>query len=73
MSSTLSLPGAGASVGLGLSPASGKAVSELVLLGECRFADLTALRLGRFADTPADWRARQGWTADPEPASAAAP
>jgi sarcosine oxidase subunit beta len=49
------------SVGFGLSPASGKAVSELVLHGRCRFADLTALRLARFADTPADWRARQGW------------
>ena len=49
------------SVGFGLSPASGKAISELVLHGRCRFADLTALRLDRFADTPADWRARLGW------------
>jgi sarcosine oxidase subunit beta len=54
------------SVGFGLSPASGKAVSELVLHGECRFCDLTALRLGRFAGTPADWRDRLGWTAQPE-------
>jgi sarcosine oxidase subunit beta len=49
------------SVGFGLSPASGKAISELVLHGRCRFADLTALRWSRFADTPADWRARLGW------------
>ena len=41
------------SVGFGLSPASGKAISELVLHGECRFCNLTALRLARFADTPA--------------------
>ena len=45
------------SVGFGLSPASGHAISELVLHGECRFANLTALRLSRFADTPPDWRA----------------
>jgi sarcosine oxidase subunit beta len=49
------------SVGFGLSPASGKAISELVLHGACRFCDLTALRLARFADTPADWRAQLGW------------
>ena len=49
------------SVGFGLSPASGHAISQLVLHGECRFANLTALRLGRFADTPPDWRARLGW------------
>ena len=49
------------SVGFGLSPASGKAISELVLHGECRFANLTALRLARFVDTPPDWRAQLGW------------
>jgi sarcosine oxidase subunit beta len=49
------------SVGFGLSPASGKAISELVLHGECRFCNLTALRLARFADTPPDWRAQLGW------------
>jgi glycine/D-amino acid oxidase-like deaminating enzyme len=49
------------SVGFGLSPASGKAISELVLHGQCRFADLTALRLARFADTPPHWRAHLGW------------
>jgi sarcosine oxidase subunit beta len=55
------------SVGFGLSPASGKAISELVLHGECRFCDLTALRLSRFADTPPDWRTHLGWL--PVPAS----
>jgi glycine/D-amino acid oxidase-like deaminating enzyme len=49
------------SVGFGLSPASGKAISELVLHGRCQFCDLSALRLGRFAETPPDWRAHLGW------------
>jgi sarcosine oxidase subunit beta len=49
------------SVGFGLSPASGKAISELVLHGRCQFCDLSALRLSRFAETPPDWRARHGW------------
>jgi hypothetical protein len=40
------------SVGFGLSPASGRGISELVLHGKCQFADLTALSLARFADTP---------------------
>lgn len=55
------------SVGFGLSPASGKAISELVLEGRCGFADLTALRLARFADLPSDWRARLGWVPVTEP------
>ena len=55
------------SVGFGLSPASGKAISELVLHRHCRFADLTALRLARFADVPPDWRARLGWVPVAEP------
>ena len=55
------------SVGFGLSPASGHAISQLVLHGECRFANLTALRLARFADTPPDWRERLGWVpAEPD-------
>ena len=56
------------SVGFGLSPASGKAISELVVHGQCRVADLTALRLARFADLAPDWRARLGWVPVPEPA-----
>ena len=49
------------SVGFGLSPAVGKALSELVIHGRCLFADLSALALSRFADTPPDWRERVGW------------
>ena len=48
-------------VGFGLSPASGHAVCDLVIAGRCSFADLSKLRLDRFADTPADWRESQGW------------
>jgi sarcosine oxidase, subunit beta len=51
------------SVGFGLSPASGRAISELVQHGRCSFADLGALALSRFADTPHDWRERVGWVA----------
>jgi sarcosine oxidase subunit beta len=63
------------SVGFGLSPASGKAISELVLHGRCLFADLGALRLARFAGTPPDWRERLGWVPVPDaaPAALAAP
>ena len=50
------------SVGFGLSPAVGRAINELVVHGRCLFADLSALRLSRFADTPPDWRERLGWT-----------
>jgi sarcosine oxidase subunit beta len=56
------------SVGFGLSPAVGRGISELVLHGRCLFADLSALSLGRFADTPADWRERLGWTPAETPA-----
>ena len=51
------------SVGFGLSPASGHGISDLVLHGKCQFADLGALSLARFADTPPDWRERAGWIA----------
>jgi sarcosine oxidase subunit beta len=54
------------SVGFGLSPATGKAISELVLHGRCSFADLGPLRLRRFADIAPDWRERQGWTPAPD-------
>ena len=49
------------SVGFGLSPASGRAVRDLVVDGRCGFADLGKLRLDRFANLPRDWRERQGW------------
>ena len=60
------------SVGFGLSPAVGRGVSELVLNGRCQFADLSALSLGRFADTPADWRERAGWVSAGAPVAGAA-
>jgi sarcosine oxidase subunit beta len=60
------------SVGFGLSPAVGRAVSELVRFGRCQFADLGALALGRFADTPRDWREHAGWAAAPSAIEAAA-
>jgi sarcosine oxidase subunit beta len=55
------------SVGFGLSPAVGKGIMELVLHGKCLFADLSALRLSRFANTPPDWRERLGWVPAPPP------
>jgi sarcosine oxidase subunit beta len=58
------------SVGFGLSPAAGKAISELVRYGKCGFTDLSSLRLDRFAETPPDWRERQGWVPAPERAGA---
>jgi sarcosine oxidase subunit beta len=61
------------SVGFGLSPAVGKGISELVLHGRCLFADLSALRLDRLADTPPDWRAAQGWLPAPERSPADVP
>jgi len=60
------------SVGFGLSPAAGRGVSDLVLHGRCQFADLSALSLGRFAETPADWRERAGWVSAGAPVATAA-
>jgi sarcosine oxidase subunit beta len=60
------------SVGFGLSPAVGRAISELVRFGQCQFADLGALALGRFADTPRDWREHAGWAAMPSALETAA-
>ena len=50
-------------VGFGLSPASGRAVRDLVVDGVCSFTDITKLGLARFADLPADWREQRGWAA----------
>lgn len=49
-------------VGFGVSPASGRAIMEVVLHGRCHFADLSVMRLGRFKDVPKDWRTQFGWT-----------
>ena len=48
-------------VGFGLSPASGRAIAELVTDGTCSFADLSTLRLSRFERLESDWAERQGW------------
>jgi sarcosine oxidase subunit beta len=52
-------------VGFGLSPASGHAVRDLVIDGNCSFADIGKLGLGRFAGLPADWREQRGWVPHP--------
>jgi sarcosine oxidase subunit beta len=49
------------SVGFGLSPASGRAIAELVQYGECRFADIGIFALSRFAGLRTDWQSVQGW------------
>ncbi|GAB5097385.1 MULTISPECIES: FAD-binding oxidoreductase [unclassified Caballeronia] len=59
------------SVGFGLSPASGHAIRDLVMDGRCGFADLSSLRLARFAHLEPDWRELQGWL--PLPLRASAP
>ena len=51
------------SIGFGLSPATGRALAQLVTQGHCEFADLSQLKLARFGNLPHDWRARQGWEA----------
>lgn len=48
-------------VGFGLSPASGRAIRDLVVDGACSFADLSKLSLSRFDALPEDWRVRRGW------------
>ena len=46
--------------GFGISPATGKAVSDLVLYGESSI-DISGLGLGRFADVTPGWREERGW------------
>jgi sarcosine oxidase subunit beta len=49
------------SVGFGLSPASGRAIRDLVIDGACGFADISSFALSRFAELEPDWRELQGW------------
>lgn len=49
------------SVGFGLSPASGRAIRDLVVERRCTFADISTFRLDRFAQLEPDWRERLGW------------
>ena len=46
--------------GFGISPATGKVVSELALHGESSI-DISGLGLGRFSDITPDWREERGW------------
>jgi sarcosine oxidase subunit beta len=52
-------------VGFGLSPASGHAVRDLVVDGQCSFTDIKKLSLARFDGIGADWREQRGWQAPP--------
>ncbi|BAN47517.1 putative oxidoreductase [Metapseudomonas resinovorans NBRC 106553] len=56
-------------VGFGLSPASGHAIRDLVVDGQCSFADLSTLSLSRFAALESDWQRIQGWLSLPVPAA----
>jgi sarcosine oxidase, subunit beta len=55
-----------AGVGFGLSPASGRAIRDLVLEGRCTFTDIAKLRLARFANLPPDWPQLRGWVSPGE-------
>ena len=48
-------------VGFGLSPASGHAIRDLVVDGQCSFTDIAKLSLSRFAGIAPDWREQRGW------------
>ena len=50
--------------GFGISPATGKVVSDLVLYGESSI-DISGLGLGRFSDVSPDWREERGWIPAP--------
>lgn len=60
------------SVGFGLSPASGRAIRDLVIDGKCTFTDIDKLKLSRFATLPPDWIEKRGWL-PPLPPRTAAP
>lgn len=49
------------SIGFGLSPASGRAIRDLVVDGACGFADLSTFSLARFARLESNWADMQGW------------
>jgi sarcosine oxidase subunit beta len=59
-------------VGFGLSPATGRAIRDLVLEGKCSFTDLSKLSITRFADLPDDWRETAGWVTTSHAEAAAA-
>ena len=49
------------SVGFGLSPASGRAIRDLLVDGTCGFADISTFSLARFSKLEPNWRELQGW------------
>ena len=51
--------------GFGISPATGKVVSDLVLHGESS-VDISGLNLKRFSEIALDWRDKRGWVPAPE-------
>ena len=51
--------------GFGISPAMGRAVSDLVLYGESSI-DISAFRLDRFSDVGPGWREECGWVPAPQ-------
>lgn len=55
------------SVGFGLSPASGRAIAEIVTEGRCGFADLSTFRLSRFSNLAPHWREDRGWVPPSNP------
>ena len=48
-------------VGFGLSPASGRAIRDLVIEGRCTFAEIGKLSIRRFDGLADDWREAAGW------------
>ncbi len=46
--------------GFGISPATGTAVSQLIINGECSFS-IDGLKLGRFKGLDKSWRQSWGW------------
>jgi sarcosine oxidase, subunit beta len=48
-------------IGFGLSPATGRAIAELVMRGSCNFADLSSFALSRFDRIEPNWREQRGW------------
>jgi sarcosine oxidase subunit beta len=48
-------------VGFGLSPASGRAIRDLVIDGTCTFADLSTFASSRFSALEQGWQSMQGW------------
>jgi sarcosine oxidase, subunit beta len=47
--------------GFGLSPASGRAIRDLVVEGRCSFTNIDKFGLCRFSGLSADWRQKRGW------------